>query len=80
MPELSGNSVFYRDDAGDVYLTYQAFARGGEVFMGIFNFLDSVPKGREENGPNQSLTDWAKLRNAYEGDRHAARNGAIRTD
>ena len=78
MTELSGNSVFYRDEAGEVYLTYQAFARGGEVFMGIFNFLDSVPKGREENGPNHSLTDWAKLHDAYESDRHAAPNGAMR--
>lgn len=33
-----------------------------------------------ENGPNHSLTDWAKLRNAYESDRHAAPNGAIRVD
>lgn len=80
MTELSGNSVFYRDDAGDIYLTYQAFARGGEVFMGIFSFLDSVPKGREENGPNYSLTDWAKLHDAYEDDRHAAANGAMRVD
>jgi predicted dithiol-disulfide oxidoreductase (DUF899 family) len=80
MTELSGNSVFYRDEAGDVYLTYQAFARGGEVFMGIFNFLDAVPKGREENGPNHSLTDWAKLRNAYASDRRAGSSGAITVD
>jgi len=77
MTELSGNSVLYRDEAGDIYLTYQAFARGGEVFMGIFNFLDSVPKGREENGPNHGLTDWVKLRNEYESDRRAASSGAI---
>jgi predicted dithiol-disulfide oxidoreductase (DUF899 family) len=80
MTELSGNSVFYRDEADNIYLTYQAFARGGEVFMGIFNFLDSVPKGREENGPNHSLTDWARLHNAYASDHRAASSGAISVD
>ena len=48
--------------------------------MGIFSFLDAVPKGREENGPSHSLTDWAKLRDAYNSDRHAAANGAMRGD
>jgi predicted dithiol-disulfide oxidoreductase (DUF899 family) len=65
MEDLSGDSVFYRDDAGNIFHTYSSFGRGGEEFLGIYRFLDAVPKGREENGPYHSLADWAKPRNMY---------------
>jgi predicted dithiol-disulfide oxidoreductase (DUF899 family) len=56
---LSGNDVFYKDDAGNVFHTYGTFGRGGEQFLGIYGFFDVLPKGREEYGPNHSLPDWA---------------------
>jgi predicted dithiol-disulfide oxidoreductase (DUF899 family) len=59
MQDLSGNSVFFKDDDGQIYHTYSTFGRGGEQFLGIYGFLDVLPKGREENGPNHSLPDWA---------------------
>ncbi|MGB8804173.1 MAG: thioredoxin family protein [Chthoniobacterales bacterium] len=63
--DLSGDSVFYKDDAGQIFHTYSTFGRGGEEFLGIYRFLDATPKGRGENGPYHSLTDWARPRNMY---------------
>ena len=63
--DLSGQSVFFKDDDGSVYLTYASFARGGEEFLGAYRILDVTPKGRQENGPYHSLTDWVRPRNMY---------------
>jgi len=65
LEDLSGDSVFYKDDAGQIFHTYSTFGRGGEEFLGIYRFLDATPKGRDENGPYQSLADWARPRNMY---------------
>jgi predicted dithiol-disulfide oxidoreductase (DUF899 family) len=62
--DFSGDSVFYKDD-GHIFHTYSTFGRGGEEFLGIYRFLDATPRGREENGPYHSLTDWARPRNMY---------------
>jgi predicted dithiol-disulfide oxidoreductase (DUF899 family) len=33
--------------------------------LGIYGILDAMPKGRNETGPNHSLTDWARPRTMY---------------
>ena len=63
--DLSGRSIFYKDEAGEIFHTYSAYGRGGEEVLGIYGILDSMPKGRNENGPYHSLTDWARPRNMY---------------
>jgi predicted dithiol-disulfide oxidoreductase (DUF899 family) len=63
--DLSGDSVFYEDKDGQIFHTYSTFGRGGEEFLGIYRFFDVTPKGREEDGPYHSLTDWARPRNMY---------------
>ena len=63
---LSGHSIFYKNAKGDIFHTYGAFGRGDEQFMGIFRFLDALPKGREEYGPWHSLPDWAKVHDQYD--------------
>ncbi|MBT2116089.1 thioredoxin family protein [Dyella sp. LX-66] len=63
--DYSGDSVFYKDADGRIFHTYSTFGRGGEQFLGIYGFLDVMPKGRAENGPYRSLGDWVKLRDAY---------------
>lgn len=63
--DLSGDSVFYKDEAGQIFHTYSTYGRGGEQFLGIYRFLDLTPKGRNENGPYHSLTDWARPHNMY---------------
>src|SRR5262245_44652497 len=32
--DLSGNSVFYKDESGQIFHTYSTFGRGGEEFLG----------------------------------------------
>ena len=48
--ELPGMSVFFRDDAGNVYHTYSDYARGGEEVLSTLMILDRAPKGRNETG------------------------------
>lgn len=62
--ELSGRSVFYKDEAGDIFHTYSAFARGGEMFLGTYAVLDITPKGRDET-INGNLTDWVRHHDKY---------------
>jgi predicted dithiol-disulfide oxidoreductase (DUF899 family) len=63
--DLSGRSVFYKNEAGQIFHTYSAYSRGGEEVLGIYGILDSMPKGRNETGPHHSLADWARPRNTY---------------
>jgi predicted dithiol-disulfide oxidoreductase (DUF899 family) len=65
LEDLSGDSVFFKDQTGQIYHTYSTFGRGGEEFLGIYRILDVMPKGRDENGPYRSLADWARPRNVY---------------
>ncbi|MGC2764318.1 MAG: thioredoxin family protein [Candidatus Acidiferrum sp.] len=62
--EAPGTSVFYKDNSGDVFHTYSAFARGGELQMGTYNFLDLVPKGRDEDGLDFSMS-WVRHHDRY---------------
>jgi predicted dithiol-disulfide oxidoreductase (DUF899 family) len=65
--ELSGRSVFYKDPNGDIFHTYSSYGRGGEDLLGTYRFLDIVPMGRNETGPNRNLTDWVRHHDRYEG-------------
>ena len=46
--EGPGISVFAKNDAGDIFHTYSSFARGLDIFLGVYHLLDIVPKGRDE--------------------------------
>ena len=62
--EWPGVSVFYKDDAGDVFHTYSTYGRGVEVMMGTYNMLDLTPKGRdEETGRGMA---WVRHHDRYE--------------
>ncbi len=63
--ELSGFSVFDRDEKGDIYHTYSSYARGAEEILGTYMVLDLTPKGRNETGPNHNLTDWVRHHDKY---------------
>jgi predicted dithiol-disulfide oxidoreductase (DUF899 family) len=65
LEDLSGDSIFYKDENGDIFHTYSAFGRGCERFLGIYGFFDVTPKGRAENGPYHSLGDWARPHDMY---------------
>jgi predicted dithiol-disulfide oxidoreductase (DUF899 family) len=72
--EPAGNNIFYKDESGQIFHTYAAYARGCEAFLGIYRIFDLMPKGRNEN-VNHSLTDWARPRNLYGTGGTVARNG-----
>jgi predicted dithiol-disulfide oxidoreductase (DUF899 family) len=63
--EMSSRSVFYEDAAEDVFHTYSAHSRGGEMFLGTYHYLDITPKGREER-INGNLTDWVRHHDRYD--------------
>jgi predicted dithiol-disulfide oxidoreductase (DUF899 family) len=65
LADLSGDSVFFKDEKGTIFHTYSTFGRGGEEFLGAYRILDVMPKGRDENGPYHSLTDWVRPKNVY---------------
>jgi predicted dithiol-disulfide oxidoreductase (DUF899 family) len=62
--ELPGLSVFYKDENGDIFHTYSAYARGLDPLVGTYNFLDLVPKGRDED--QDSTMSWVRRHDEYE--------------
>jgi predicted dithiol-disulfide oxidoreductase (DUF899 family) len=48
--EREGVSIFYKDREGDIFHTYSTYARGIDMMNVDYQYLDLVPKGRDENG------------------------------
>ena len=63
--EAPGLSVFYKNDAGEIFHTYSAYARGLDILVGAYNFLDMAPKGRDEDGLAFSMA-WVRHHDRYE--------------
>jgi predicted dithiol-disulfide oxidoreductase (DUF899 family) len=63
--EAPGLSVFFKDAAGQIFHTYSTYARGGEPFIGAYNYLDLVPKGRDEDGLAFTMA-WVRHHDRYE--------------
>ncbi|MHC2338563.1 DUF899 domain-containing protein [Bradyrhizobium sp. USDA 4454] len=64
-PELPGISVFFRDEAGNVFHTYSTFARGLDMMNAAYHYLDLTPLGRHEEGLPYPM-DWVRLRDQYQ--------------
>jgi predicted dithiol-disulfide oxidoreductase (DUF899 family) len=62
--EGPGVSVFAKDAAGNVFHTYSSFARGLDILVGAYNFLDLVPKGRDEDGFEFTMA-WVRHHDRY---------------
>jgi predicted dithiol-disulfide oxidoreductase (DUF899 family) len=63
MQDREGISVFYKDEGGAVFHTYSCYARGIDMVNGTYQFLDLVPKGRDEG---QSPQAWVQFHDRYE--------------
>jgi len=63
--ELSGLSVFYKDEAGEIFHTYSTYGRGDEMVDAAYMYLDLTPKGRNETGPHHNLMDWVRHHDRY---------------
>lgn len=46
--EMHGMSVFAKDDDGGVFHTYSSYSRGIDMLNCAYQYLDTVPKGRDE--------------------------------
>jgi predicted dithiol-disulfide oxidoreductase (DUF899 family) len=68
--EAPGISVFYKDENGDIFHTYSAYARGTENVVNTYNYLDLVPKGRDEDGLYFPMA-WVRHHDRYEDGRLA---------
>jgi predicted dithiol-disulfide oxidoreductase (DUF899 family) len=64
--ERPGASVFFKNEAGEVFHTYSTYGRGLDMFLGAYHFLDIAPKGRDEDGLAFSMA-WVRHHDKYEG-------------
>ncbi len=62
--EGPGASVFYKHAGGEIFHTYSTYARGLDILVGAYNFLDLVPKGRDEDGLAFSMS-WVRHHDRY---------------
>ncbi|MDR4495524.1 MAG: DUF899 domain-containing protein [Nitrospirales bacterium] len=60
--EMPGASFFYRHDS-DVFHAYSTYARGLDMLNAAYNWLDLVPKGRDE--PSDATMDWVRHHDRY---------------
>ncbi len=63
--EAPGVSVFAKNAAGEVFHTYSAYARGLDILIGTYNYLDLVPKGRDEDELPWTMA-WVRHHDRYE--------------
>ena len=61
--DREGVSVFYKDAKGNVFHTYSAYARGIDMMNVDYQYLDLVPKGRDEGGRGPF---WVRRHDEYD--------------
>lgn len=62
--EREGVSVFYKDESGVVFHTYSCYARGIDMMNTAYQYLDLVPKGRDEDGLEFTQA-WVRYHDKY---------------
>jgi predicted dithiol-disulfide oxidoreductase (DUF899 family) len=71
--ETHGLSVFLRDGV-QIFFTYSTYARGAELLVGTYNYLDLTPLGRQEDWEEPSgrsdgpFMHWVRRHDRYDGD------------
>jgi predicted dithiol-disulfide oxidoreductase (DUF899 family) len=63
MPDREGLSVFFKNQAGEIFHTYSAYARGIDAINGTYQLLDLAPKGRDE--PKGEPQFWVRRHDEY---------------
>ena len=64
MEDREGISVFVKTDDGELFHTYSTYARGIDMVNGAYQFLDLVPKGRDEPVGNRQF--WVRRHDEYD--------------
>ena len=62
--EGPGIRVFSKSAKGEVFHAYSSFARGLDIFIGVYNLLDIVPKGRDEDNLAYGM-EWVRHHDRY---------------
>ncbi len=63
--EMPGLSVFVKLNDGGVAHTYSTYARGLDMLIGTYNFLDMTPMGRDEDDLDFTMA-WIRRNDSYE--------------
>ena len=61
--ERPGASVFYKAD-GQVFHSYSTYARGLDILLPTYNWLDLTPKGRDEDNLPHTMA-WVRHHDRY---------------
>jgi predicted dithiol-disulfide oxidoreductase (DUF899 family) len=61
--ELPGVSVFYKNEASEVFHTYSTYARGLDMLLGTHHYLDLTPEGRNR----RAYPNWPRRHDEYDG-------------
>jgi predicted dithiol-disulfide oxidoreductase (DUF899 family) len=64
MSDEVGVSVFYKNEANEVFHTYSCYGRGIDMLNGAYNYLDLAPKGRDEAGLEFPMA-WVRRHDQY---------------
>jgi predicted dithiol-disulfide oxidoreductase (DUF899 family) len=59
-----GISVFCKNEKGEVFHTYSCHGRGIDMVNGAYQYLDLVPKGRDEDGFDFPM-EWVRRHDQY---------------
>ena len=62
--EQPGVSIFYKNKSNHIYHTYSTYTRGLDILNTAYNYLDLVPKGRDEDGYDFPMT-WVRRHDEY---------------
>ena len=63
LQDREGASVFVQDEDGAVFHTYSTYARGIDMLNAAYNYIDLVPKGRDEEGRAPQF--WVRRHDDY---------------
>jgi predicted dithiol-disulfide oxidoreductase (DUF899 family) len=64
MTDMQGISTFFKDSDGALFHTYSCYSRGVDMMNTAYQYLDLVPKGRDEQGLSFSM-EWLRRRDEY---------------
>ena len=59
--ELPGLSVFAKNEAGEIFLTYSTYARGLDALLDTNHYLDVTPEGRNKG----AYPNWPRRHDEY---------------
>ncbi|MGB2693337.1 MAG: thioredoxin family protein [Thermodesulfobacteriota bacterium] len=63
--EGPGVSVFVKDEEGEIFHAYSSYARGLDLLIGTYNYIDLTPKGRDEDALPFTMA-WIRRHDQYE--------------